>query len=320
MPTEREIRFSSGPVLLAGTLTLPDGPGPWPGLVMIQGSGPSDRESGGYFTPIRQRLVREGVAVLGYDKPGCGASSGDWREQTFRDRAAEALAALQILRHHDGIEARRTGLYGHSQGGWIAPLAASLSRDVGFIVTTSGPGVSPAMQDAYAVEEGLRVDGWPDAAIAEALRLLDQMAAAAREDAPVKAILPWVAQAEARPWFGDFLKYMPAPLSDDPDPAPLWAFLKRRDPETGQPLFDYDPAPILERVACPVLAIFGEQDRVTPVQASVAIFEAALARAGNTDVTVTVFAGANHRLLVAPPTGFVHGFLDTVAAWVLARA
>jgi pimeloyl-ACP methyl ester carboxylesterase len=320
MPTEREIRFSNGPTRLAGTLWLPEGNGLHPSIVMIQGSGASDRESGGYFTPIRQHLVREGVAVLGYDKPGCGASSGDWRDQTFRDRAAEALAALRMLREYDGIDARRTGLYGHSQGGWVVPLAASLSSDVAFIITTSGPAVSPALQDAYAVEAGLRADGWQDTAVTEAHILVDRLADAARAAVAVESILPLVKQASAQPWFQDLLKCTPLP---DPsgltDPAPLWGFVRRRDPITDLPLLDYDPVPALEHLRCPMLAAFGELDRSTPVGASVAAIEAVRTRDTSKDITVTVFPGANHRLRVAPSNEFVPGFLDTVGAWVRLR-
>jgi pimeloyl-ACP methyl ester carboxylesterase len=249
--------------------------------------------------------------VLSYDKPGIGRSSGDWRQQTLRDRATEALAALDVLGQCEGIDPACVGLYGHSQGGWVAPLAAGMGESVAFVVVVSGPAVTPAEQGAYAVEQGMHADDWPDEQVAEAVAFVGELNEAARRGDAFSALLPRLAHLQTTAWYASFGKYFPMPEADS------WAFSIRPDPATGLVFADYDPITALERVQCPLLAVFGERDWVVPVPKSVAVYEAALARAANHDATVRVFAGADHRLYVGDT--FAQGFLDAVAAWILQR-
>ena len=91
--------------------------------------------------------------MLAHDKPGCGESPGDWRKQTFDDRARESLAAVEVLRQQPGVDPSRVGLLGISQGGWISYIAASLAPErVSQLVSVSGPGVSVAEQERYRIE------------------------------------------------------------------------------------------------------------------------------------------------------------------------
>jgi dienelactone hydrolase len=105
-------RVEAPEVVLAGTLHQPAGARPHPAMVMLQGSGVADRESGGFFPPIRAAFLDAGVGVLSWDKPGVGESSGDWRERTLFDRADEALAAIAWLREHPAVDAGRVGITG----------------------------------------------------------------------------------------------------------------------------------------------------------------------------------------------------------------
>src|SRR4051812_31423527 len=88
-----------------------------PAVLMLQGSGPADRDSGGYFPPIRDAFLARGIAVFSFDKPGIGSSTGDWRHYALMDRADQALAALALLREHHVIDGARVGVWGQSQGG-----------------------------------------------------------------------------------------------------------------------------------------------------------------------------------------------------------
>ena len=126
-----EVTFRNGAVSLAGTLTLPSGIKPHPAVVFIHGSGPDSRENYSFYAEL---FARHGIATLIYDKRGVGASTGDWRRVHFRDLAEDALAGVRLLRSHKDIDASRIGLWGGSNGGWVAPLAASLSNDVAFVI------------------------------------------------------------------------------------------------------------------------------------------------------------------------------------------
>ena len=105
-------------------------------------------------------LARRGVAVLRYDPPGVGRSTGDLRFETLDDRASEALAAVEYLRSRPDIDADRVGLWGVSQGGWVTQMAAARSRSVAFVVSVSGAGISVAEQQVYSVDAQSRAAGF----------------------------------------------------------------------------------------------------------------------------------------------------------------
>jgi pimeloyl-ACP methyl ester carboxylesterase len=147
-----EVRFGSRPSL-AGTLTLPAGPGPFPAAAIVHGSGPSMREEGQYLTSV---LVRRGIAVLAYDKRGNGQSAGRYPgEQASPDTidvlARDAQTAARFLAAQPEVDARRVGLAGGSQAGWIIPLAASRAPEtVSWALIESGPVVTVGESDFFA--------------------------------------------------------------------------------------------------------------------------------------------------------------------------
>jgi pimeloyl-ACP methyl ester carboxylesterase len=147
-----EVRFRSGSTLLAGTLTLPPGPGPHPALVWIHGGGPQTRD---YFPDLVALCQGAGFAVLTYDKRGVGQSGGTFPGDRADDRAIDTLArdaeaALRFLAAQPGIDRGRVGFAGHSQGGWIAPLAASREPAARFVVAFAGPALSQGETDHWS--------------------------------------------------------------------------------------------------------------------------------------------------------------------------
>ena len=155
------VSFVNGSTHLSGSLLSPAGPGPYPTFVAIQGSGGAsyrDSWSPEYFPfwkDVAEFLVDRGYAVLLFDKPGVNHSTGDWRRQTFDDRAEEVLAAVRHLADRDDIDASRIGLVGHSQGGWIAQIAGARSPDeVGFLLLLAGPAISVKRQIQDDLESG----------------------------------------------------------------------------------------------------------------------------------------------------------------------
>ncbi|MBT3275253.1 MAG: alpha/beta fold hydrolase, partial [Spirochaetales bacterium] len=144
---EAEIRFQNDDVTLAGTLTVPSTTGPHPAVIMISGSGPNTRDSEVFgfktFRIIADHLSRNGIAVLRYDGRGVGNSTGeDGWGYTSEDFAGDTLSALKSLQKRSDIDPKQIGLIGHSEGGRIAPLVASLSKDVAFIILMAGYGMT----------------------------------------------------------------------------------------------------------------------------------------------------------------------------------
>jgi dipeptidyl aminopeptidase/acylaminoacyl peptidase len=305
MSAPEEVRIASGDAILAGSLYRPPGAEPHPAVIMLQGSGPADRDSLGYFPPLRQMFIDSGLAVLAWDRPGIGASSGDWRQRTLHDRATEALDALAWLRERDGIDPARVGIWGHSQGGWVGPLAASQTAPghLAFLVINSGPGIDPHAQDEYGIEHTLRRDGHGDAAVADALAFIRAIHAAALRAAPHDEVTAILDAARGTSW-GEYF--------GEVDPA-TWGFfvVNARHP--------IDPVAALERITCPVLALFGAADPLVPAIASADIFTRAFARSGNTTAQIVIFPGADHRIRTDDPHGFAPHYLDTLSDWVRRR-
>jgi dienelactone hydrolase len=145
-----EVTFTNGGVTLHGTVVAPPGGTKLPGLVMVHGSGAHSRED---YRDQAEAFARQGIATLIYDKRTEGYSQF---ERSYSTLADDALAAVAALRKRPEVDPARVGVWGLSEGGWVAPLAASRSSDVAFVVTLGANGVEPSRQQAWAVENQLR--------------------------------------------------------------------------------------------------------------------------------------------------------------------
>jgi pimeloyl-ACP methyl ester carboxylesterase len=269
--------------LLAGTLTMPKGNGPFPAVVMIAGSGPQNRDENivGHklFLVIADRLTRAGVAVLRYDKRGVGASKGSFTTATTADFAIDAQDAVKWLSTQPNIARGKIGLIGHSEGAEIAPRVANRDADVAFVVllsTPAQPGADIIASQMLAISLASGVP-WAEAEKQHALevqvldavhRSNDQASAqAAVQKVLTRAGVPTeTASAKARevssPWFRAFL--------------------------------DDDPSPELRKLTEPTLVITGSKDlQVDPVT-NLPIIRAALAK--NAGARIVELPGLNHLL------------------------
>jgi dienelactone hydrolase len=145
-----DVTFQNGGVTLHGTVVSPPGGTKLPGLVMVHGSGAHSRED---YRDQAEAFARQGIATLIYDKRTEGYSQF---ERSYSTLANDALAAVEALRKRPEVDPARVGVWGLSEGGWVAPLAASKSSDVAFVVTLGANGVQPARQQAWAIENQLR--------------------------------------------------------------------------------------------------------------------------------------------------------------------
>ena len=300
-----DVKFENQGTQLTGVFRSPqgqpDGDGPHPAVAFVDGSGPAERDG---WDDEAEVLAGAGFASLAWDKPGCGGSGGDWRDQSLQDRAGEALAAVACLAAEEGVDPGRVALLGASQGGWVGPLAASRSPTVAAVISLSGPGVSPYEQESYRVEAMLRHAGVAGDQVAEAMGFFHQRATRLRRGDDLEQVLAEQLAHRDAPWY--------EVLGDDGVVEHL-AFLAR--------IYDYDPVPALERVTCPLLAIWGERDVYVPVAASVERFAAALGAGGNGSFRLEVVADADHGLRL-PPTGDaergprIPDLMDMLVTWL----
>jgi pimeloyl-ACP methyl ester carboxylesterase len=276
---ELELTIAGKDAKLPATLTLPEGRARG-GLVPLHPASDGSRHQF-LFEHLAETLVPRGIAVLRYDRRA--SATGD--DIPFAVQADDALDALGELRGQPELRSRPLGLWAWSQGAWAASLAAARSREVAFLVLLAACGVTPAEQMRYGTAEQLRRNGYSDpAALEELAELRRAIEDALRDRSRLGASQAVVDRCAYRPWF---------PLADAP---------RTLDPFADWPDMNFDPAPTLASVRCPVLLFYGEEDEWTPIEPSIAAWQNGAAAAGNTDVTVVRLAGADH----APTLGGVH--------------
>lgn len=296
----RDVTVQSGAVSLAGSLMVPARDYALAGVVMVGGSGPADRNNDTLFPPIREHLVGAGVAVLSYDKRGVGGSSGDWRAATLDDLARDAAAAVNLLRAERVAPAASVGIFGHSEGGWVA-LRAARHADASFVVTNSCPGVTPAVQDRFALANLLQDDE---------VAASDRESVLAGYDALIEAGRRRAGYAEAARVIEMTSPVLTHYLGDIDEAQ--WTFLRHKQ--------DHDPVADIEDLRCRCLAIFGTADRLVPVAESIAKFASAACNQSRPDeatVTIAMFPGADHRARTPKADAFAPGYLDTMSGWIL---
>ncbi|GAB4572961.1 MAG: hypothetical protein Kow0077_13850 [Anaerolineae bacterium] len=322
-------------VTLAGTLTLPQGAGPHPAVILISGSGPSDRDESILplaeikpFALIADYLTRQGIAVLRYDDRGVGDSTGEHETATSADLASDVEAAIAYLLSREDINPAQIGLLGHSEGGVIAPMVAARNPNVAFVISLAGSAVPGYDVLVRQNERLLATAGVSEEEIAARVAwvrtLMDAMLAEdwaqveglLREDyARAIADLP----AEQRDALGDVEAYIDEQIAAA---MPLYRY--------WMPYFlAHDPAEDWRQVTVPVLAFFGGLDVQVDADQNRPALEAALAEAGNDDVTVITIENANHLFQPAEtgsveeygalPQEFVPELLPTIADWLLER-
>lgn len=330
--TEREVSYTNplDGTVLAGTLTVPDGGGPHPTVLMITGSGAQDRDESllGHqpFWVIADHLSRNGIAVLRVDDRGVGGSSGRVAMSTSDDFAGDVLAGIAFLKEQPGIDARQIGLIGHSEGGIVAPIAAARSDDVAFIVLLAGSAMTGRELMPLQLAAVQRSIGRPEENIARQVvaqeRLLDLVI--------VDADRATVKQAVT-----DLTEIQRSNLPDDqqPDAAQLEAVLEAETSQLLTPWYRnflaFDPRDSLRQVSCPVLALNGTLDVQVPAAENLGSIRDALREAGNENVTTRQLEGLNH-LFQTATTGspgeyaaieetFSPVALDLMTGWIRER-
>ena len=289
--TDHDATVRNGDVLLAATLRMPRSAGRVPGIVLIHGSGPGTRTQ---LSLMNAFFASRGLAVLTYDKRGCGGSGGDWKTVDLDALAQDALAGVRWLKAQPGVDASRVGVWGISQGGWIGPLAASLDPGVAFVINTSGPATSLRRQDSYMMANTLRARGFAADEIALVMGGLDVLYDYGRGKATAEALDAVMDQARAHPK----LREIALPPAAQISPAALYAQQQIGDPAWFFHLDpDNDAIGPYRRLRCPVLVTYGRLDYTVPVEDSVKLLRALAGTTGNRSPTIFTSPDSGHGYL-----------------------
>lgn len=314
----KEVAFPGGAegVTLAGELTMPEEDGPFAALVMITGSGPQtrDEEVSGHkvFLVLSDYFTRRGFAVLRYDDRGVGQSTGDFKTATTEDFALDAAAAMRWLKAQQNIDVGHVGFVGHSEGGWIAPLAVQ-TEDAAFMVLLAGPAENivdtVVRQNADMPRAEGKSDGWVALNVSATQGLMDIFKSAK---------MPDEARARALAHYAKYQKKLGLPANQleatlESVPPAWWMWAVKYD----------DPLPALRAFDGPVLAVFGEKDTQVSASVNAPIMEEVLSNGASTVLTLP---GLNH-LFQPSDTGavgeywrirttFDQGAMETIADWL----
>jgi pimeloyl-ACP methyl ester carboxylesterase len=304
---EEEVAYDSAPgVRLAATLTVPQGRGPFPAVVLITGSGPQDRDESiaGHrpFYVLADALTRRGIAVLRADDRGVGGSTGSVvGATTTEDFATDTLAGVRFLAARPDVRDDAIGLVGHSEGGLVAPLAATRAvpeaQTIDFLVLLAGPGVP--LGDILAEQQRLILGavGVPPAMMDANARVLEQLIAISLEEPDSDR-----AMAAMRALLTDQVATLYPEGVRQAATAQLESQVQQMSSAWMRWMLAYDPLPALRSLKIPVLALFGERDLQVPPAQSKAPLEAALQAAGHSASRVVELPRLNH-LFQAAATG-----------------
>ncbi|MGI8696633.1 MAG: alpha/beta hydrolase family protein [Mycobacteriales bacterium] len=282
---------------LAAEILIPATPGPHPVWLDVHAAGDGLRA---HCTPRWQAMAPRGYAVVRWDKPGCGESTGDWRRQTVAvDRAREVLAVADAIRSMAEVDKHRLVTCGTGEGAWAVLAAAAIDAELLLPRLAAAVTVGAAVRLTDREEHRLRHElperyAASSADVGEALGLYRRQAGLIRCGQPMSRVEALAAPYRDKRWYdGAFGR------------EAGWDFTARN--------LELDPVPWLSRIRCPVLSLWGGQDLRVDVRASRSAYAAGLGRR----LTAQVFPGADHGLRVC--AGDEHatspGVQTTIAAW-----
>lgn len=282
-------------ITLAGTLSLPKKEGTFPVVLLISGSGPQNRDEEllGHkpFLVLSDYLTRNGIAVLRYDDRGTALSEGNFKSATSLDFASDVEAGIQYLKTRKEIKNNKIGLIGHSEGGMIAPIIASKSKDVDFIILLAGTGVTG--EEILLLQQELigRVSG-----ISEKDLLRSKNTNKGAFEIVKKATSQEEMIKELTFYFEKIIKETPE--TEKPKEVKEEEYVKMMVDELSNPwmqfFIKYNPAVSLDKVKCPVLAINGEKDLQVPAKINLEAIKKALDKGKNKKSTVMELPNLNH--------------------------
>lgn len=325
-----DISFKSGEVTLAGTLFLPDGPGPFPAVVELHGSEGGTRDEA-YYNVDSSYLPQKGVAVFLYDKRGFGKSGGKLVDESFEPLIADALAAWRAVCARPEINPKKVGLKGTSQGGYLIAMAGARERRIAFGISISGPGVDANVQTAHWRNDPFRQKG----VSADKLR---QTYEARRVYWTYLATGKGYENAD-RVWKEFLAKGFAEEVGINPNSKVKTPKQRlRRDFAPQRAIYQqkhFDMIDIISKMKMPTLAVFGENDPMIPVLESERNWKIGFKKGHQKDGTTKIFKNAGHGIeiqengianydmnshtMAGKVIHLVPGYKEFITDWILAR-
>ena len=316
----------SDDVVLAGTMTSPKGTGPFATVILITGSGPQDRDETIFehkpFLVLADYLTKKGFAVIRFDDRGIGKSKGSFAGSTTADFADDVQAIVGWAKKQAKVDPKKIVLAGHSEGGLIAPLVASRSKDIAGIILLAGPGVPGSQIVMNQTRKIAAAAGLPEGVLQMQDNMLRTMLAELDSGRPITDDFKKTLNAA----FDGLSEEERAKLGmDDVADKTVAAF-----ESTWMKYFLLlDPRPALRKTTCPILSVIGENDLQVDPDLNLPEIEAAVKAGKNPDFVQKKLPGLNHlfqKSETGSPSEYIKieetidpSLLEVVADWLEKR-
>lgn len=313
------------------TLTIPKDKKKYPLAILISGTGQQDRNytymGREFFTVLADYLAKNGIASLRVDDRGFGKTTGDFQDATTGDFADDIEEQIAYLKTDKNIDASHIGLIGHSEGSMIASIVSSRNKNVKFMVSVSGVGVS-----------GLEMQNLQNTAILKSFRFSDKVVNKLMEmyNIMFKAVYDTKAENSVEPVLTEKLKnwmklqdsatLKETHMADGRELNFLYRYSKDADRKWYRYMIHYDPKDYLPKITIPVFAINGDRDINVPAQENLDSFKKYLK---SKDVITKIYAGLNHmyqhcKLCTSAEIKdidevFAPEVLDDISKWIMSR-
>lgn len=314
-----------------GTLTIPKGKKKYPLAILISGTGQHDRNytylGREFFTVLADNLARQGIASLRVDDRGIGKTTGDFQNSTTGDFADDVEQQIAYLKSDKNIDASHIGLIGHSEGGMIASIASSRNKDVKFMISMSGVGVSGLEMLNLQNTSILKSFGFADKVVNKQMEMYNIMFKAVYDLKATDSVKP-VLTEKLKNWMKlqDSTTLKEIHLADGRDKDFLYRYSKDAERKWYRYTIHYNPQDYLPKINIPVLVINGDKDIQVPAAENLASFKKYL---GSKDVTTKIYPGLNHmyqhcKLCTGAEVKdidevFAQEVLDDLSKWILSR-
>lgn len=302
--TAERFEFKYDDLTYVGTIDRPEQGTPKGLIVLIPGHGPTDVVEGGQLGGLRRRFNEWGWATAMWDRAGCGQSEGQYdHDQPQRDSAREAVAAIQALRSADAPASDRIGFWSLSRGGWIAPMAIGMDRNIDFWISVSGP--SQFSNFPYMLQTNIRLAGRSAEQAARMKSLLiESMQMLQDEDVGYEQYLEHTHALYSDPWYSELVDGPP-----DREQFEKWRTEALADPETfhpetGEPLSAPGFEDLLKSLNIPVLAILGDKDTQVNWRRTRDLYKRTLGDNPNADLEIRILEDCNHNMRKARTGAF----------------
>jgi alpha-beta hydrolase superfamily lysophospholipase len=301
--------YVSGKNSIACRIYFPMEKGKFPSVVFMHGSGGEGMFTNQY---LAEYLASKGIITLIQDKQGVGKSTGNWTTVNFDELTNDYVNAIYFLKTFAKVNKSQIGIYGHSQGGTLAPLLATKSKDVSFIIAAASVGDTVYKQDLYRVENNLKSNNFSQNDVQEAMAYYQQWLNMARTGIGFEKLDSLNKISKDKNWF----EWVEAP----PREHWIWKFYLA----TG----NYNSLDYWKEVTVPVLLVYGENDQIEDVKSYIQHIDHSLTKTQGSvkDITEVILPNAQHNLCIFPNQTdkffwwyLSHGYEDLITSWIKYR-